>query len=480
MIPSISPSLSLQRLSTTPTATTLPKPPPLPWDHYAWSALALASTIVVVLLYLISTSPPSAPAGYSRLDAADAESPLSDEHQAEREVDGYPFELRKALGTPVDAAAYEARRLGLHIAIALLAVLGLAVDATSIVSIVSGAKAVPTKIYFSATCAALRTLVVSLAMLELNLSEPTRLAFIVLLSAFYLVAQLLLFLTDYKHGLSGLGGDSNVVLHTLNLGCSAIIFLLAFLSPSGPTIRVEGTPSLPARNVVRNSLGGGSVAQELWGFLALPVVRQAYTTSRIDANDIPALDYTYRSAVVAEQVIREYRRSLSLSLAKHPEKRSDSVKARALLRALVRCNAAQLVASSIMLVIVTLAFYVPKFGLGILLDGIEKYEASIQGADDTVAKRARSTLIYSAIFYLTLFGENFLVYLYFRPLSVYLKAKVQTQLTTLLAWKRLRQKEASGSTAEQQDVPEDAQEQGPRRKRRLGIIELASDQSSHH
>lgn len=476
MLRSISPWLGLHRAPAMATITTLPSVRLPLWDQYTIAALVLASTILIVLLYLLFASPSrsplsSAPAGFTRLDIHDAESPdsvsASAEAEVKHEVDGYAFELRKALGTPIDAAAYEARRLAVHVVIALLSVVGLAIDATSIVSqfLSKGPAAQPvqTTLYFASTCAALRTLTVSLAMLDLNLQEPSRLVFLSLLSAFYLVTQLLVFLTDYKLFLPALGGDSNVVLHAINVGSTFVVFLLAFLSPSGPVISVEATGSLPARRVARNAIGGGSVAQNIWGFMALPLVRQAYTKNRIEEDDIPAIDYTYRSAVVAEEMIHNYRQSLAASLAKVPAgpKRTDSVKARALLAALVKCNSSQLIATGIMLVITTFAFYVPKFGLSILLDGIEKYQASLRqhattritsGAShavDTVSKRARSTLIYSAIFYLTLFAENFLVYHYFRPLSVYLKTKMQIQLTTLLAWKRLRQKEAS---AKEQDT----------------------------
>ncbi|GAC97647.1 ABC transporter [Pseudozyma hubeiensis SY62] len=437
------------------------------WDQYTLSAATLASSILVVLLYLLfspssTSSQPPNPAGYTRLSSVDDESPDASLDGAEiavkHEVDGYPFELRKALGTPVDAASYESKRLVVHIGIAVLAVIGLAVDATSIVTQVfvdrDAAQSLQTTIYFTSTCAALRTLTVVLAMLDLHLAESTRLVFISTLSMVYLLAQLLVFLMDYKLSLPGLGGDSNVVLHAVNIVSSFVVFLLAFFSPTGPAIRVEATDSLSARTVVRNAVGGGSVAQDVWGFLAAPVVGKAYRESRIDQDDIPALDYTFRSAILAEEMIREYRRSLAKSLAKVPNgaERTDSVKARALLSALVKCNAAQLVQTAIMLLIVTFAFYAPKLGLKLLLDGIESYEASLRAGKgdvhDTVAKRARSTLIYSASFYLILFFENFLIYYYFRPLTVFLKAKVQTQLTTLLAWKRLRQKEASAKETE--------------------------------
>ncbi|CBQ73454.1 related to YBT1-Vacuolar, ABC protein transporting bile acids [Sporisorium reilianum SRZ2] len=470
MIPSISPWLGLHRAPTLPTATSLPSVRLPLWDQYTVAALALASTILVVLLYLLFTSPSASPQAYTLLHNHGAETPDSisthdDDDDVKHEVNGYPFELRKALGTPIDAAAYESHRLALHIVIALLSVVGLTIDAASIVAnlVLHSAPDQPlqTTLYFAATCAALRTLTVSLAMLHLNLHEQSRLMFISLLSSFYLVSQLLVFLTDYKLSLPGLGGDSNLVLHAINLASSLVIFLLAFLSPSGPVVRVQAIGSLPARNVGRNAIGGGSVAQNLLGFLAFPLVHQAHSKNRIEEDDIPAIDYTYRSAVVAEEMIRNYRRSLAASLAKVPAgpKRTDGVKARALLSALAKCNARQLIETSIMLVIVTFAFYVPKLGLAVLLDGIEKYEASLRqstqstsAAVDTVSKRARSTLIYSAIFYLTLFVENFLVYHYFRPLSVYLKTKMQTQLTTLLAWKRLRQKEAS---AKEQDTNHD-------------------------
>ncbi|TKY88523.1 hypothetical protein EX895_002511 [Sporisorium graminicola] len=468
MIPSISSWLALHRTPpTVATATTLPGVRLPLWDQYTVAALALASTILVVFLYLLFASSPSsphssAPAGYTRLDTEHAESPnsmgLDEQADVKHEVDGYAFELRKALGTPIDAAAYEAKRLALHIVIALLSVVGLAIDATSIVSQlisdVPPAQSLQSTLYFASTCAALRTLTVAIAMLNLNLEEPTRLVFLALLSSFYLVAQLLVLLTDYKLFLPFLGGDSNLVLHAINVGATLIVFLLAFLSPSGPLIRVEATGSLPARTVTRNDIGGGSVVQHVWGFLALPLVRKAHTKHRIEEDDIPAIDYTYRSAVVAEDMIRTYRQALAASLVKVPSgpKRTDSIKGRVLFAALVKCNSSQVISSGINLIVVTFAFYVPKLGLSLLLDGIEKYEASLRQstssssaghAVDTVSKRARSMLIYSAIFYLTLFVENFLVYQYFRPLSVYLKTKVQTQLTTLLAWKRLRQKEAS-------------------------------------
>ena len=73
--------------------------------------------------------------------------------------------------------------------------------------------------------------------------------------------------------------------------------------------------------------------------------------------------------------------------------------------------------------------------MSILLNGIEQYDQTLKGPNaikDTVPNRARATLIYSAVFYLTLLWEGFIVYYYFRPLGTYLKTKVQTQLTTLL------------------------------------------------
>ncbi|CDS01780.1 hypothetical protein, partial [Sporisorium scitamineum] len=124
------------------TITTLPSVRLPLWDQYTIAALVLASTILIVLLYLLFASPSrsplsSAPAGFTRLDIHDAESPdsvsASAEAEVKHEVDGYAFELRKALGTPIDAAAYEARRLAVHVVIALLSVVGLAIDATSIV-----------------------------------------------------------------------------------------------------------------------------------------------------------------------------------------------------------------------------------------------------------------------------------------------------------------------------------------------------------
>lgn len=463
------------QLASTATAAAMSPSIRVPlWDQYTISAAALASAILVILLFLLflpasASSYPPSPVGYARFSNSDTESPPSSSRETEapvkHEVDDYPYELRKALGTPVDAASYEARRLVIHIFIAVLAVVGLAIDMSSIVTRVfadQGAEhPLQTIVYFISSCAALRTLTVVLAMLHFNLAESTRLLLIWILTTLYLVAQLLVFLIEFMLFLPGLGGDSNFILHSINIGCSFAIFLLAFLSPTGPLILVKATQSFSERAITRNALGGGSVAQHLWGFLALPVVRKAYQQGRIDQDDIPALDYTYRSAVVAESVICEYRRSLAASIAKvpHGPNRTESIKGRALLKALVRCNVAQMIETAVMLVIVTFSFYAPKLGLKLLLDGLEGYEASLRRANgdvvDTVAKRARSTLIYSASFYLILFLENFLVYFYFRPLTVHLKTKMQTQLTTLLAWKRLRQKEASAK--EQQADPKQDQ-----------------------
>ncbi|SNX87219.1 related to YBT1 - Vacuolar, ABC protein transporting bile acids [Melanopsichium pennsylvanicum] len=439
----------------------MPSLPPIrlpPLDHYIIGAAALASTILIVLIFLLfEPSAPSSPdlsCRYTQLhsDTEVLHGDRSDlvEFVGKYEVDDYPVERRKALGSPIDAASYESRRLFLHIAIAVLAVVGLAINATAIVQCIliqHHDQVLSSTLYFSCTSAALRTLLVILAMLDLHLTESMRLVHLSFLSFAHLLSELLIFLMSYKLFLPTLGGDSNRILHYINVGTTLIAFALAFLSPCGPKIRVEATESISARNILRNSIGGGSVAQDLYGFLALAVVRRAYIKKRVDENDIPALDYTYRSAVVAEEMISTYRQCLADSLQKTPARttRTNKIKAQALLRALIKCNAQELKKTGALLIITTLAFYVPKFGLGLLLDGLEKYEATLSGTDavDTVAKRARATLIYSAIFYLTLFGESFIIYNYFRPLGVYLKTKVQTQLTTLLAWKRLRQKEAS-------------------------------------
>uniref|UniRef100_V5EQW6 Multidrug resistance-associated protein n=2 Tax=Kalmanozyma brasiliensis (strain GHG001) TaxID=1365824 RepID=V5EQW6_KALBG len=429
------------------------------WDQYTLSAAALSSTMLLILLYLLLRSPnsSSAPVGYTRL-SQDTEHPdaLDTTTDIKRQVDDYPRALRKALGTPLNPSVYESTRLYVHITLAIASVIGLAIDATAIVTLFSAAQW-QNSIYFTSVSAASRTLTVVLAMLELRLAESTRLMLVSLLNALWLLAQLLVSLTEFKAEESGLAGDTNGVLHAINVVCGLVVFAVAFTSPSGPTIAVEGTDSLGARNVTRNAIGGGSVAQDVWGFLALPVVRKAYSTNRIDEEDIPALDYTYSSAYVADEMIRQYRASLAASLAKTPRgaKRTNAVKGRALLSALVKCNATELKKFGVMLVIVTFAFYVPKFGMSILLDGVERYEASLKqsGGMDTIANRARSTLIYSALFYLTMLVETFLIYYYFRPLNVFIKTRMQTQLTTLLAWKRLRQKEASSPDTAEGDHP---------------------------
>lgn len=456
MIPSISTlSSTLHRQQRIPL-------PELVWDHYTLAAATLSLLIVCILLFVLFSSPASAPHAPTRQNGDSETSPLlNPDGRDERkyQVDDYAHELRKALGTPLDAQSFESRKLYTHILIAGLAVVGLAIDATSIVSTaLSSEGEMGSGLYFSASSLALRTLTVVLAMLDLNLAEHTRLTYIALLTFTWLIAQLLVCLTDYKLSLPLLAGDLNLVLHLINIAAGAAGFVLSFTTPTGPTMVVESSEG-PTRTVVRDEVGGGSVAQFVMGTLAWPVVKQAYHQSRIEEDDIPALDYTFRSAYIAENIITEYKRALAESEARYPSTatRSNAVKGRALLKALIRCNSAQLKSTMVVLVITTFAFYVPKFGLNILLGGMERYEAELKagrGGEDGVQRRSRATLVYSAVFYLTLLWESFIVYYYFRPLTVWLKARVQTQLTTLLAWKRLRQKEASAPSNSDDSSPE--------------------------
>ncbi|KAJ1026937.1 hypothetical protein NDA16_002230 [Ustilago loliicola] len=259
-------------------------------------------------------------------------------------------------------------------------------------------------------------------------------------------------LMNYKLTLPTRGVDSNLTLDLINISTTLLAFTLAFLTPSGPVIQVEMSEDARNRTVLRNDQGGGSVAENTWGFLALPVVSQAYKSGTISEDNIPALDYTYRSAVLAEEMITTYRECLSSSLSKHPQGqgRTAAIKGKALFWALIKCNASELRSSGAVLIVATFSFYVPKFGLSILLGGMEEYDKTLHNGnqnDDSVASRARATLIYSAVFYLSLLWESLVVYYYFRPLAVFLKTKVQVQLTTLLAWKRLRQKEVSASSS---------------------------------
>ncbi|GAK68224.1 multidrug resistance-associated ABC transporter [Moesziomyces antarcticus] len=433
-------------------------------DFYSLAAAAVCLAVLGILaLVLLTTSSPS-PHGYTRLDT-DAESPslpTLDDDNGENEVQGYAFELRKAHGTPLDTQAFERHRLLVHIAIAVLAVVGLALDAAAIVQLVLASDEIPSSLYLASASAGLHTVQVVLSMLDLRLAEATRLAYISLLAFVWLLVKLLVALSEYRLRLPIHAADAGQLLFTLNVLCGTIGLVVAFISPSGPKVMVDATQNLTARQILRNTVGGGSVAQNAWGFKAFPVVKQAHTKGRIEEDDVPALDYTYKSAYVAEEMIRKYRQLLAASTAKNPAAgRSDAVKARVLLSSLIACNAAELKATAVVLVITTFSFYFPKLGMSILLNGIEQYDQTLKGPNaikDTVPNRARATLIYSAVFYLTLLWEGFIVYYYFRPLGTYLKTKVQTQLTTLLAWKRLRQKEASAPSGA--DDAEDAKEAG--------------------
>lgn len=434
------------------------------WNQYTIAAAILALLILILVLMTLSHASSKSDVdasvhrrGYTRLDA-DAESvlPATDDEQDGRqthEVYDYPFELRKAMGTPVDQESFESRRLAIHITLAILAVVGLAIDAAAIASrVISGneGESVEGELYLTSTSAALRMLIVVLSMLDLNLGEPTRMKYISLLGLSYLLAQLLVFLYDYKLFHAGTGADPNIILHAINVGSSLILFIMAFISPTGPFVVVEAGEIAKAQKVMRNDVGGGSVAQIVWGCLAFPVVRQAWKQQRIDETKLPALDYTFRSAVIAEEIISQYRASLSASLDRSPPgaARHNAAKGRALFSALIRCNASQLKQLAVILVVTTFSFYIPKLALAWLLNGMEDYLASIKDdpTQDRIAKRARSTMFFSILFYLSLVWEGFIVYYYFTPVTVLLKTKVQIQLTTLLAWKRLRQKEATAPT----------------------------------
>ncbi|KAJ1579072.1 hypothetical protein NDA12_003983 [Ustilago hordei] len=427
------------------------------WDQYTIASASLAGLVLIVLFFLLvspssASSPSSAPIPYSRLSTVeDCETYASEEDQGKFQLDDYPSHLRSALGTPLDAQSYEARRLYTHVSLAILSVVGLAIDAAAIVQHLLNTTdaGLHSKVYLSSSSAALRTLVVVLAMLDLGgLSESTRLIHVSLLTFLWLMAQLMVALINVKLDLPSKGADSNPALHSIGLFSTLFSFLLAFLTPTGPAVEVEMDG---VRTVVRNSQGGGSVAESVFGFLALPVVRQAYRQGTISQDNIPALDHSYRSAVLAEEMIGTYRRILSSSLSNHPagEARSARVKGQALLWALIKCNSAELKSTGVVLVIATFSFYVPKLGLSVLLGGMQDYDRTQQNRDteDNVGNRARATLVYSAVFYLSLLWESLVIYYYFRPLAVNQKARVQIQLTTLLAWKRLRQKEAYSSTS---------------------------------
>ncbi|KAJ1018442.1 hypothetical protein NDA18_006596 [Ustilago nuda] len=427
------------------------------WDQYTIASASLAGLVLIVLFFLLvspssASSPSSAPIPYSRLSTVeDCETYASEEDQGKFQLEDYPSHLRSALGTPLDAQSYEARRLYTHVSLAILSVVGLAIDAAAIVQHLLNTTdaGLHSKVYLSLSSAALRTLVVVLAMLDLGgLSESTRLIHVSLLTFLWLMAQLMVALINVKLDLPSKGADGNPALHSIGLFSTLFSFLLAFLTPTDPAVEVEMDG---VRTVVRNSQGGGSVAESVLGFLALPVVRQAYRQGTISQDNIPALDHSYRSAVLAEEMISTYRRILSSSLSNHPagEARSARVKGQALLWALIKCNSAELKSTGVVLVIATFSFYVPKLGLSVLLGGMQDYDRSQQNPDteDSVGNRARATLVYSAVFYLSLLWESLVIYYYFRPLAVNLKARVQIQLTTLLAWKRLRQKEAYSSTS---------------------------------
>ncbi len=93
------------------------------------------------------------------------------------------------------------------------------------------------------------------------------------------------------------------------------------------------------------------------------------------------------------------------------------MRARALMSALIKCNAAQLKMLAVVLVITTFSFYASKFGLQYLLTGLEAYERTLKEdrIKDGLEPRARATLYYSAVFWLSIIGSNFIIYIYFRP-----------------------------------------------------------------
>lgn len=303
----------------------------------------------------------------------------------EHQIEDYEEQLKKAKSRAVDQQSYEARRFTVRVLIVILAVVGLAIDATTIVQNFADApqpgswSVLPSSLYFTVSAAALRTLIVMLSMLNLRLPEFHRLSYISLLGFLYLLALLLICLFDYKNEQPLIGAHRSTALYATNVISTTVLFFLSFATPTGPTMYVESVGSLPARNVIRYTVGGGCVVQILFGLSTFPVVRSAYKNNKVVEDDVPALDYEYRSAVIADDVIRRYRESYHESLRKTPSSaaRTDVVKARALLMAIVRCNASQLKTTAVVLCITTVSFYIPKLGLGLVLDGLEKYENSL-------------------------------------------------------------------------------------------------------
>ncbi len=205
-------------------------------DFYSLAAAAVCLAVLGILALVLFTTLSPSQHGYTRL-ATDAESPspptLDDEND-DNEVQGYAFELRKARGIPIDTQEFERHRLLVHISIAVLAVVGLALDAAAIVQLVLLSDEIPSSLYLASASAGLHTVQVLLSMLDLGLAEATRLTYISLLAFVWLLVKLLVALSEYRLRLPIHAADAGQLLFTLNVLCGTIGLVVAFISPTGP------------------------------------------------------------------------------------------------------------------------------------------------------------------------------------------------------------------------------------------------------
>jgi hypothetical protein len=239
-------------------------------DFYSLAAAAVCLAVLGILALVLFTTLSPSQHGYTRL-ATDAESPSPptlDDDNDDNEVQGYAFELRKARGIPIDTQEFERHRLLVHISIAVLAVVGLALDAAAIVQLVLLSDEIPSSLYLASASAGLHTVQVLLSMLDLGLAEAIRLTYISLLAFVWLLVWLLVALSEYRLRLPIHAADAGQLLFTLNVLCGTIGLVVAFISPTGPKVMVDATQNLTARQILRNTVGGGSVAQNAWGFKA--------------------------------------------------------------------------------------------------------------------------------------------------------------------------------------------------------------------
>ncbi|SPO25316.1 related to YBT1 - Vacuolar, ABC protein transporting bile acids [Ustilago trichophora] len=360
------------------------------------------------------------------------------------------------LSTYCDQASYRRFRIAVQSALQLMAIAGLVIDTVVVVAdqraLIQQRHLPPflSKLHF-AVASFLHHLAVLLVVTAFpRLAQLHRLATVLVLSSVHTLTLIFTTLVDYQLRQTITTPRLLTSCRLTNLCLSVSSALVALTAPTGPALSVKPHVNIE-RRVMKSVSGGGSIAQFMLGFMALPLVSSAARNGHVDKEDVPALDHTLQSSHLCKKIIRTYRHTLHLGTRSNSSAtpRPSNVKARTLLTSLFRSNTAHLCKALCLLVVVSVSSLLPKLGLKLILQALETHdtETNTRGRADSVGERARATLLVSTTFFLALLFDSFVTYCLHAQVKVVIEARVHTQLASLIAWKRLRQKENVGCSS---------------------------------